>query len=354
MIKKNQKFLNLVVLLLTFSISGCNNQPERKVEEIIEKDIDLKISIKRFDQDLFNAKTTEDVLALKNKYPDFYPVYMYQIMQGITGNYDVSDKEAASNILANFTSIPDFGLWLKNRADTIFPNLNDLEKDLTAAMKRYKTLFPKDTLPEFITFLSPLVVNFPLIDGTHKMGIGLDMYLGSDFKVYHSYKLADQFPNYRVRKMRKEYLLRDLITAISNLKIPTNGNKGRVLDEMIQEGKILYMTSSLIPETPDSILMGYNPEQIIWANENEHLSWLTLVDSKVLYSTDPDDVRDYTNDGPFTTAKQFGFGTAPRIGSFIGWKIIQQLMTKNPEMNIHDLLKMNDSDEIITKAVYKP
>lgn len=349
MIKKT-----VFVILISFFIFSCKNEikEEHSTSEI--ENIKLKIEIKRFEVDLFKAKSADEVMALKNKYPDFYPVYVYQIMQGISGDYRTGEAESAKNLLNNFVTVPDFGLWLKHRTDTVFPNLDKFNEELTLAMKHYKFYFVKDTIPQFITFLSPLVVNFPFIEGTNQVGIGLDMYLGSDFIPYHAYNLADQFPNYRIRKMRKDYLLRDLITALVVKKADKTKQGSRLIDDMITEGKILYITNALIPQTPDSIKLGYTPEQTNWAKKYESEVWAKMVDSKCLYSTKQEEIRDYLNDGPFTTADGFGAGTAPRIGAFIGWQIIKKYMNKFPETTIEQLVALEDSDDILTKSKYKP
>lgn len=353
MIKKSI-FIILFSLLISFFINSCKNEVQEEENSTEIPDIKLEIELLRFEIDLFNAKSANDILTLKNKYPDFYPVYVYQIMNGISGDFRTSEQESARNLLINFVTVPDFGLWLKQRADTVFPSLNDFKKDLTNAMKHYKFYFPKDTIPQFVTFLSPLVINFPFVEGTHQIGIGLDMYLGSDFKPYHAYNLADQFPNYRIRKMRKDYLLRDLITAIVVRKTETQKPGSRLVDEMMTEGKILYITNALIPEVEDSIKLGWTPEQLEWAKKYESEIWAKMVDSKSLYSTKQEDIRDFLNDGPFTTADGFGAGTAPRIGAYIGWQIVKKYMKKNPKTSIEQLISLKDADDIVTKSRYKP
>jgi hypothetical protein len=354
MIKKIYKALPILFLLITpLFLSQCAEETENATEEIDTEKIDLKIKFQRFDEDLFSAKNAQEIAALEKKYPDFYPVYMYQIMGDITET-NQSALEAAANLMRNFSTIPDFGLGLKQRADSVFGNMEPFKKELTEAMKRYKYYFPKDTIPEFVTFISPLRINFPVIEGKNILGIGLDLYLGSDFRPYHSFNLADQFPGYRIRKMRKDYLLRDLVTAMCQNKLKPLGNNSRLLDEMIYEGKILYMVNSFIPETKDSIKLGYTPEQLKWAKQNESNIWAALVDSKVLYVTEPDEIRHYINDGPFTTAKGFGAGTAPRIGAYTGWQIVKKYMAKNPQTTLQQLLAETDADDILNKSKYKP
>ncbi|NUM31980.1 MAG: hypothetical protein HUU47_06615 [Bacteroidetes bacterium] len=354
MIKKSL-FIILFSMLFSFLINSCKNDVQDDENSNGIMNIKLEVELSRFDVDLFNAKTADDILKLKNKYPDFYPVYVYQIMNGISGDFRTSEKESAINLLKNFITVPDFGLWLKQRADTVFPNLDDFKKDLTLAMKHYKFYFQKDTIPHFITFLSPLVVNFPFIEGTNQIGVGLDMYLGSDFKPYHSYNLADQFPNYRIRKMRKDYLLRDLITAIVVKKIEKANLTGkRLIDDIITEGKTLYITNALIPQIEDSIKLGWTPNQLEWALKYESDIWAKMVDSKCLYSTKQEDIRDYLNDGPFTTADGFGAGTAPRIGAYIGWQIIKKYINNYPKTSLEQLILLKDADEILIKSKYKP
>ncbi len=343
----------LFLFLLSLSISQCNSETDTQSEEINTDKINLTLNFQRFDKDIFEAKNAIEIAALEKKYPDFYPVYMYQIMNDITQT-NQSALEAAANLMRNFTTIPDFGLGLKQRADSVFPTFKPFKEELTEAMKRYKYYFPKDTIPDFVTFISPLRINFPAIEGKHIIGIGLDLYLGSDYKPYHSFNLADQFPGYRIRKMRKEYLLRDLITAICQNKLKPLNNNNRLIDEMIYEGKILYMVNAFIPKTEDSLKLGYTPAQLKWATQNESEIWAALVDSKVLYVTEPDKIRHYINDGPFTTAKGFGAGTAPRIGAFTGWQIIKKYMTKHPETSLEQLLANTDSDEILNQSKYKP
>lgn len=354
MIKKINKVLLILFLFsITILFQHCTSVHTDETEKVNTEKINLTLQLQRFDTDLFNCKNAQEIVSLEKKYPDFYPVYMYQIMGDITET-NQSALEAAANLMRNFSTVPEFGLGLKQRVDSVFPTLEPFKQELTAAMKRYKYYFPNDTIPGFITFISPLRINFPFIEGRNLMGIGLDMYLGSDFKPYHSAQLADQFPNYRIRKMRKDYLIRDLITALCENKLKPLGNSSRLLDEMIYEGKILYMVNALIPETEDSIKLGYTQAQLKWANQNESQIWAALVDSKVLYITEPDEIRHYINDAPFTTAKGFGMGTAPRIGSFSGWNIIKKFMLKNPEISLSQLLALTDADDILNKSKYKP
>lgn len=354
MIKNIYKVSQIPFLFfLTFTLFQCTNDSNEKTGDIETEKIKYSLNLQRFDEDLFRVKNAKELAELEKKYPDFYPVYMYQIMGDITQT-NQSAYEAAANLMRNFSTIEDFGLQLKYRVDSVFPDLTSFKNDLTEAMKRYLYFFPKDTVPQFVTFVSPLRINFPFIEESNIMGIGLDMYLGSDFKPYHSIQLADQFPNYRLRKMTKEYLLRDLIMAMCQIKLKENDKDKRLIDEMIYEGKLLYMVHALLPDVQDSIKMGYTAAHLKWAKQNESEIWAALVDSKALYITEPDQIRHYISDAPFTTAKGFGNGTAPRIGAYIGLKIIEKYMAKNPSISMAQLLTQSDADLLLNASKYKP
>jgi hypothetical protein len=353
MIKKiNKAALILLLLSVSFLISHCTSENDTKEAAIDIENIKFKLHFERFDNDIFQAKTAEEILKLEAKYPDFYPVYMYQIMGDITnGNRD--PLKAASNWMQGFGTIADFGLGLKQRVDSIFPTLEPYKLELTKAMKRQLYYFPKDTIPTFVTFVSPLRYEFSNIEGCHMMGIGLDMFLGSDFGPYH-FVNPDEFPNYRIRKLRPDYLLPNTIKAFCQTRMPELANQSRLIDDMIYEGKLLYWVNALIPETEDSLKLGYTPNQLKWAQQNESEVWAALVDTKVLYTTQPEEIKHYINEAPFTTANGFGMGTAPRIGAYVGWQIIKKYMSKNPKITLAQLLAEKDTDKILTQSKYKP
>ena len=60
----------------------------------------------------------------------------------------------------------------------------------------------------------------------------------------------------------------------------------------------------------------------------------------------------FTSEGPFTTAlsKQ----SAPRIGYWVGWRIVKQYMQENPDVTLEQLMKETDAQELLKKSKYIP
>ena len=121
---------------------------------------------------------------------------------------------------------------------------------------------------------------------------------------------------------------------------------------MIHHGKILYIVSVLLPETPEHIIMGYTKEQWDWVKDNEANMWNSLIMTKDLYSTSIIIKNQYINDGPFT--KPFTQESPGRAGAWLGWQIVESYMQHNPQISIQQLLQQPDAQMILNNSNYRP
>jgi hypothetical protein len=78
-----------------------------------------------------------------------------------------------------------------------------IEKDLSQTFKYIKYYYPKIRVPEFIAFVSGFAVQTPI--GNDYMGIGLDMFLGSNSKFYRA--IVKSVPQYLSRRFTPEYVV---------------------------------------------------------------------------------------------------------------------------------------------------
>jgi uncharacterized protein YjaZ len=121
---------------------------------------------------------------------------------------------------------------------------------------------------------------------------------------------------------------------------------------MLLEGKVLYAMDLFLPPTPDSLKIGYSSPQFDWCGENEKHVWRMLIDQELLYSSDPQVIRKFMQDGPFTNGMPEG--SPAMLGKWIGWQIVRSYMQKNEGMAITDLFNSKDSQVILSKSGYKP
>ena len=184
---------------------------------------------------------------------------------------------------------------LQQGVDSGFVNVKDIERQLTQAFAKYRSLMPDDSLPRQIyTHISGLqqqIVNFDTI-----LAVSLDHYLGAQFPLYRSI-----FNPYQLQRKSREYIVPDILRVILYTRHPLSTNtQPTLLQEMIYEGKILYSLQRLLPDIPVERLMGYSEEEWQWCRNNESNMWNRLIQSKDLYSTDRFLIGKYISPAPFT------------------------------------------------------
>jgi len=310
-----------------------------------KKDIE-PIKILRFEQDLFDPNTLNNPNHYKNlqkKYGPFYQVFAQDML-------NISEEEQAYGFqpsMSKFVGFPAIK-QLKFEVDSVFPQLTELETTLAKAMDIYKTEFPKTNIPCFVTFISEF--GYAQVNVDTVVGIGLDMYLGSNYALYP----ALEFPDFMAQKLRKEYILPNTIKSIGIGQFESQLIDKRFMAMMLFEGKLRYFMKELLPQVHDSLIFGYSPIQLNWAQENEGMVWKHLIESKMLLSVNPSQYMRYFNDGPFTIATGVPQESAPAIGIYTGYKIICKYMENKQSASLKDLMLNANWDEILRDSNYRP
>ena len=121
---------------------------------------------------------------------------------------------------------------------------------------------------------------------------------------------------------------------------------------MVEEGKRMYVLDMVLPETADTLKTGYTASQLKGCYENEAAIWNFFIENNLLYTADPSQIRDYTNDAPRTEA--LGQSSPGNIGLFIGWQIVKKWMTGKAKAVTLQQLFEADAKQIFQQAKYKP
>lgn len=329
-------FFSLIFVLTLFS---CK---ENKYEVDVEH-IEADISIKRLDKDLFRfskKNAAEDIADFEKKYGDFFAVYNKKILK--IGGSNTADYALRLLDFINYCSkehIQD-SVWAK------YPELTKLEADLSQAFKHYKYYFPENKMPEIISFISAF--NESVVTVGKYTGIALDKYLGKN-SVFYERLMTEK---YLRRRMIPEAIVPDVMRARAKADFPYESSSDDMLDNMIYEGKLQYYLNCMLPQTPDTIKWRYTQKQLAWAYRHEKKVWNYMVDNKKLFIHDRIQIRQYVGDAPFTTP--FTDVSAPRIGSFIGFRIIEAYMEQKPEVSLLQLMQEKDSKYILSESKYNP
>ena len=180
------------------------------------------------------------------------------------------------------------------------------------------------------------------------IGINLDKYLGSDCIFYQYLGI----PQYKIKKMYPQKMVPDLFYAYALTEFPNLDPVDNLLSNLIYQGKLMYFIEAMLPETPDSVVMGYSALQQEWCEANESLMWAHWAENKLLYSVERLDLQKYIGDAPFTST--FTKESPGKTGVWIGWQIIRSYMNNHPDVSLGQLMEMNNSQEILSQSRYFP
>ena len=326
---------SLLILLIGFLFS-CNSGPKRPDVS----DIDVKVKIQRFEQELFSVKTNSDLKLLRQRYPEVLPLYSNKVI-GLGDSDDPDYMEYLNQFLTDST--------MRQVADSVakkFPALDKVEKELEMALKHLKYYFPKKQIPECYSQISGF--NQSIVVARNLVGISLDKYLGKDCEFY-SYLGT---PMYARGNMIPERIAQDVILAYALTEFPFKPLKDDLISNMIYQGKIRYFVQAMMPDKSEADVMKYSQEELDWCEENAELMWGYIIEQKHLFTTDYRTVIKYINDGPFTPGMPQE--SPSRTGIWIGWQIVKEYMAKHPKYSINQLMLENDYAALLRESAYQP
>lgn len=320
--------LTMMILLL---LTSCGGQ---KCREGAPQPKAVDIEVIRTEQELFNSQSNDDVLAYFKKYPQL-AVYFWH-----------KDQYPSDSILA--ASV--FRLINQPGVDTVFQqsmeafaDMSAVKRGLEEAVGRLQAIYPEAQTPRVMTavtvFYNDLFVSDSLII------IGLDHFIGPNAKY-----APQDIPAYILSRYDEAHLPAIIMQFLSGYYVKA-GNTNTLLSDMIDFGKTYYLNSRLLPCVPDSIMMGYTPQNMIDIAENQKIIWANFVENKLLYTTDHAIKRKFLSERP--NVFEISQDCPGRIGAWVGWQIVESYMANN-EVTIVELMENADHHKIFELSGYKP
>ena len=334
---KMKKFAALFLVLVFFAACRENSRFAINTAEHY-----YEAEIKRFDKDLIQLDTAalyQGFLDLYNKYPDFFPVYLSNVLL-----IEPDDTANAADFIREFLSDTVFAAVNKDVLQT-YSKIGHLEKSVSEAYTYIHYYFPAVSLPEVYFFVSGF--NLSVMMTEKILAMGTDMYLGADYPLYE-----DLTYDYMTANMKPENLVSDMISALLFREFGMDSRRGRLLDNMLYRGKVMYLLSVCLPGEKPENLIGYTSEQLKWCRRYERKIWASMIDQKHLFSTDNFLIRKYMNDAPFTSP--VSPDSPGRLGTWLGWQIVKSYMQHNENATLEDLMKINDYQKLLEDSGYRP
>lgn len=275
------------------------------------------------------------------QYPVFAPFYLRELMGFGDAEKDI---DAVAVAMASYRN----DRYVREVADTVLSLFRDFsvhEHHLVEAFRYFKYYFPKNPIPQIITCTSNFGWSAFSIDTTI-VGIGLDMYLGENYKYYPSV-----YPKYLYEKFAPAYLPAHTMSVVCTMFFDLTPKDNTLLAGMIAEGIKLYFLDLVLPDTDDFVKIGYTPKEIEWCIRNEPEIWTFFIKNDLLYKTESKDIKKFLHPAPNTSGMPVE--SPGRVGVWTGWQIVRKYMTLYPETSFEQLLSLPPA-HILTASKYRP
>jgi hypothetical protein len=340
----------ILIILCINLLASCGN----KAKYPDTSKIQIELEAVRFEQDFFSMDTVDINTAmekLRAKHHNFTNDFVLRIL-GLEGVDTALWGTAIKQFYRDYKPIYDSTRLMEEEIMIAFDKTKE-------GLKNVKYYFPKYNLPEqFITFVGPIDAFASGATGgsgdiitTFALGIGLQLHLGDNSSIYNSEQGMQLYPTYISRKFTHEYIpVNCMKNAIDDI-FPPIKNGASLLEVFIDHGKRMYLLDLFLPETEDTLKLGYSASQLKGAEKNQGLIWNYFLENNLLYETDQFKIRSFINDGPSTM--EFGEGSPGFISLFVGRQIIQAYIEKHPETTLDALLNL-DAKKIFSASGYKP
>ncbi len=317
--------LNLIIyLFIWLSIfSAC--QPKNKLTVDVSK-IPVNLKIIRFDTIFYN-QNPQKLSTIKKQFPYMFPGYVAD---------SVWYKKMQDSLLKD----------LKTQVDSVYPDNSKIAPDLISLFKHIKYYYPRFKIPEIITLYSDwnYLKKAVYLDSLELLT--LDNFLGAENRLYKG------IPAYIKQNMTPEQIPVAVAQSIIDTQVRPPKSKN-LLSKMINYGKQLYLLDAYLPQTSDALKIGYSPQKMHWAQQNEEAVWQYFIENNLLYDTQTNLNIRFLNLAPYSKFYTEKDQESPGyIGRFIGWQIVRSFMQKN-KVSLHKLLQMPE-EEIFKKSKYKP
>ncbi len=324
-----------IVAFISWSCED-NEYKECVFQPSVENTVDL--DIERLEAKLLNMESKDSLRQFLKDNPIITNIFLKR------ENYP-NDSIMMEVLLQKFTN-PHIDTLLFE-IDRVFGDLSVLKNELNTAFNHLKYYYPDANLPKIQTVATGL--DYDLFVSDSLIVIGLDYYLGQDAK----YRPVGMY-QYILKRYAPEYIVPSimLLNGIAPKYNHTNVQDKTILADMIAYGKSFYFTKHMMPCVPDSVIIWYTKEEIEGSRKNVDVIWTHFVENELLYETNHMVKKKYIDDRPKTF--EIGEKAPGRIGTWLGWQIVNKYIEENPAVTLPEMMQMEDPQRLFKASKFKP
>jgi hypothetical protein len=324
------KSLLLVVIIAMMSFS-CKTD---KKEEVKTDGPELTLISENLDEELFNCKSAGEVQGFLNRHHSLSEFYF--------AGSSVDSAQLAGHLF-NISQNPDFQTFRKQLDSLIGDRHEIILKPLSNAFRQIKHHYPNFKTPK-IQFIVTGFTGNDLYISDSLIVIGLDYFGGP-----HAQYRPNVF-DYQLRRYQKEYIVPSIVFFESN-RFNRMASDPSLLADMIGYGKGYEFVKQIMPEAPDSLILGYSEDNLKRTYNSQQDIWSYFIASKLLYEKSDLVKRKFIDERPFTS--EIGAKVPGAIARWVGWRVVSRFMRENPDITLTQLMDIDNAPRILQESGYK-
>jgi hypothetical protein len=278
------------------------------------KGITTSMELIRFEQDFFRLDTSNigvELEKLKEKHPEFTIGFLGSVI-------GIRDSSIEDRMVKGYLSFPSARITY-DTIQQLFGDVSQVQKELNELATYYQYYFPEAVpLKKAFTYLCEYHGDRLAILEEGFVGLPLDMTLGVGYPAY----IVSKMPLYDQRTCTKEHLVTKAANAVAqNLEGVLFKPRGtHLIDLMLFNGKTMYLTDILLPNTTDSLKLFFSSTQMKFCKESgsELKLYEHLVEEELLYSSETKKIAKYVTKGPFKPQLRLPGNS----GTWLGYRMI--------------------------------
>lgn len=302
------------------------------------------VNIDRLDQALFSGKSPEAVKSFLTQNRTVAELY-FNAGDTPPNSSPANDTALVAELTARVNN-PELNLLYQQTQDEFSDDAALLRDRLAEAFTNINRDFPDFKPPRVATmvtgFMGPdLIVTDSLIV------IGLDYFVGPKAKYR---PVGEEFPQYVLRRYQQAYIVPTIVRLIADRYNASDRADQTLLADMVYNGKSLVFARTMLPEAPDSLLIGYTDRQLTETFNMQDVVWAHFIDNQLLYNTNGEIKKRYMGERPFTA--EIGSRCPGRIGDWLGWRIVSRYFDEK-KVSIQELMQNANARQIFEQSGYK-
>ena len=318
----------IVLAVLAYS---CQQKTCREVPAIADP---VDVDIVRLEQDLFSATSRESIVNFLNEHDDVAVKFLHSGQS--------NTKAAIAGEMFNRVRSPQLDTLYREAIESFDKNESRIREELSTLYSRLNYYFPGSEVPQVTTMVTGLYNDLYIADD--EVMIGLDYFIGPEA----TFKPLD-VPHYILKRYTPRHMVPIIAKFVASARTRT-GRESSLLSEMIDFGKVNYLVSRLLPCTPDSLIIGYDPDEMVAVAQNREVIWANFIENELLYDTSEFMKQKFLGERP--NIYEISKNCPGRVGAWVGWEIVEAYMEKE-QVSIQELLEETDHHMIFSKSNYR-